>query len=92
MPKPTKAGRPNVSRKKALLSEWERVRELVIQRAKVGELFQCHHCGQLFPRNEVCADHYPFPRNVRPDLKTDPNNLVCSCKFCNRSDSPTRSH
>src|SRR5688572_15042869 len=90
LPKPLKKDRINLKRKKLRLKKWEIVREKVIESARVGDMYQCYHCGNLFPRNEVCADHYPYSRGSRPDLFLDPKNLVCSCQFCNQSNSPNR--
>ena len=53
-------------------------------------MYRCFHCDTLFFRNEVCGDHFPHSRGARPDLKFDPNNGVCCCKDCNRSDNPKR--
>jgi len=88
--KPTKATRPSLLKKKDKGKQWEVVREKVIQAAKVGDVYQCHHCKKLFPKEEVCADHWPFSRGSRPDLFLDIQNLVCCCLFCNVSDSPHR--
>src|SRR3990167_2969672 len=90
MPKQKKSKRPSMIRKKINQKRWETIREEVVESARDGERYRCHHCGKLFPKEEVCADHYPCSRGSRPDLKYDRNNLVCSCKECNRSDNQNR--
>jgi len=70
----------------------------VVERARVsligfmtsGDLYECFHCEKLFPRNEVCGDHWPHTKGARPDLKYDVRNGRCTCRSCNRSDNPNR--
>lgn len=50
----------------------------------------CFHCGKLFPRVEICLDHWPYSRGARPDLLLDRRNLKPSCKACNTSGNPQR--
>ncbi len=69
------------------MKEWH---EIAREKGRVGDRYRCYHCGQLFPREETCGDHYPFSRGARPDLKLDPDNSVCTCMFCNASNAPTR--
>lgn len=91
-PKTPRSKSPNALRKKKRAKAWEVVREKVIDAARIGktDFYQCHHCGQFFPREEICADHWPYTRAERPDLFLDPSNLVASCKACNTSDNPNR--
>lgn len=73
--------------RKLSLIEWH---ELVCERAREGTKYRCHHCQNLFDRDRVCGDHYPYSRGARPDLLLDPENGVCSCGPCNTSNAPTR--
>src|SRR5690242_3542010 len=89
-PKPVKAKRPGIIRRREIerrMIEWHNV---VCERARCGDRYRCFHCHELFTREEVCGDHFPYGRGARPDLILDPTNGVCSCKKCNRSDDPDR--
>lgn len=94
IPRPTKATRPNVLRKKELAKEMKKWHDIVCSRAAKRDydgytMYQCFHCKFIFPRDMVCGDHIQT-RGSRPDLKLDPDNGVCSCMDCNRSDNPNR--
>lgn len=89
LPKPKKADRPSVKKKKLKAKRWEEVREQVIESARVGDRYQCSLCGQFFARNEICADHI-ISRGARPDLFLNILNLRACCMHCNQSDNPLR--
>jgi hypothetical protein len=64
--------------------------QLVCEPYREGERYRCHHCGNLFERNEVCGDHFPTAKGVSRENKFNTLNGVCSCMRCNQSDSKTR--
>jgi hypothetical protein len=76
--KKTKARRDREDRERMIA--WH---EAVCERAREGTRYRCYHCRQLFPREKVCGDHYPYSRGSRPDLKYDLDNGVCCCTRCN---------
>lgn len=70
------------------MEDWHKA---VCDRAKVADnVYICFHCGGHFQQDEVCGDHFPFPRSVRPDLKYNVENGVPSCWACNQKDSKKR--
>lgn len=99
LPKPTKAERPGVIRRKEIkdaVPEWH---DKVVEKGRTDltttegkPLYLCFHCKALFTREYVCGDHWPRSKGARPDLKLDPDAGVCCCMTCNVSNSPTRKH
>lgn len=70
---------------------------IVCERARVvcGDLtryyaYRCFHCRNLFPRDMVCADHFPITKARNPAIRYDPDACVCSCGPCNTSGNKDR--
>lgn len=75
--------------KKRLIIGWHNI---IVEKARVGDIYECFHCGLFFPREKVCGDHYPHTKGAHPALRFDVNNGVCCCMRCNTSGSPFRKH
>jgi hypothetical protein len=75
------------AQKKHIHDMWRRIG---VEKGRIGEMYKCHHCEQMFPRDMVTSDHYPYTRGARPDLRYNIYNSVCSCQLCNTSGTDTR--
>src|SRR5947209_7469042 len=51
---------------------------------------KCFHCGNWFPRDMLCGDHWPRTKGSAPQLRLDVLSGVPSCSGCNVSGAPTR--
>lgn len=47
-----------------------------------SDYIRCTYCKKLFPKNQICGDHY-IPKSVRPDLRFDVRNGNPCCMRCN---------
>lgn len=66
------------------------LRELVIERDRQGNFFQCVHCEEMYTLEFATLEHFPYSRGARPDLKYDLKNCHLSCARCQVSNAPTR--
>lgn len=74
-------------RERRIMNLWH---DIVVDKGRFKDMYQCFHCEELFPRNMMVGDHFPFTKGSRPDLKFDIANGVPSCARCNISNAPSR--
>lgn len=76
----------------ALTRLWGHVRGIVLSIAQTpSHEFVCYHCGDSFPREEICVDHFPRGRRSQHAVEMwDFENLVPSCQACNTSGNANR--
>lgn len=77
--------RAGVSKK--IMIEWHNI---ICEEYSIGDMCLCFHCGVLYPRNEVCGDHFPYTKGARPDLRFNVKNGRCCCASCNTSGNKNR--
>jgi hypothetical protein len=53
-------------------------------------LCTCHHCEKPFPRDMICADHFPVTKGSDETKRFDLSDVVPSCGRCNTSGAAPR--